>query len=95
MLCWRSVSESGWERILSSFANKISLYGIYECLRPIAKQSNHDAKPNIVDALLMLILAQVYPQYGTIHFGIVYQYWFCGSHSVLFMYVLLCYYIVL
>jgi len=36
-------------------------------------QSNHDAKPNIVDAWLMLILWQAYLQYGTSDFGIVYQ----------------------
>jgi hypothetical protein len=52
-------------------------------------------EPIIVDAQLMLILPRAYPQYGTIHFGIVYQYWSCGCRSMLFMYVLLYYYIVL
>jgi len=73
MLCWHSVSESGREHIDFSFAYKGSLYVIYASLRPIAMQSNHDAKPNIVDAPLMLILPQAYPQYRTIHFCIVYQ----------------------
>jgi len=63
----------GRERIDLSIAYKGSLYVIYESLRPIAIQSNHDAKPNIVDPPLMFILPQAYPQHETIHFGIVYQ----------------------
>jgi len=73
MLCWRSVSESGREQIDFSFTYNGSLYVIYASLRPIATQSNHDTKPNIVDAPLTLILPRAYPQYGTIHFGIIYQ----------------------
>ena len=72
-LCWRVVSESGRDSIAFSFAFKGSLYVIYEFLWPIAMQSNHDAKPNIGDAPLALILPQAYVQYRTIQFGIVYQ----------------------
>jgi hypothetical protein len=39
-------------------AYKGSLYVIYESLRPLAMQSNLDAKPNIFDAPLKLILAR-------------------------------------
>jgi hypothetical protein len=72
MLCWRWVSESGRERMEFSDAYKGSLYVVYESLRPIAMQSNQDAKPIIVDPPLILILPRAYPQYGNIHFGIVY-----------------------
>jgi len=43
----------------------------------------------------MLILPQAYPQYATIHIGIVYEEWSYGSRSILFMYVLFYRYIVL
>jgi hypothetical protein len=56
-----------------SFASNGSQYVIYGSLRPIAMQSNDDAKPNIVEAPLTVILQRAYLQYGTIHFGIVYQ----------------------
>jgi len=55
ILCWRSFSESGRERVAFSFANIGNLYHIYEYLQPITTQINHDAKPKIIDALLMLI----------------------------------------
>jgi hypothetical protein len=73
MLCYRSVSESGSELIDISFAYEGILYVIHESRQPIAMQMNHDAKPNIIDTPLMLILPQAFPQYGTIHFGIVYS----------------------
>jgi len=46
-----------------SFAQKASLYHIYEWLQPIATQITNDARPEIVDAPLTLILPWVYPQY--------------------------------
>jgi len=49
------------------------LYDIFKSLQPVAMQSNYDAKPNIVDAAMTLILPRVYPQYGIIQFSIVYQ----------------------
>jgi hypothetical protein len=73
MICWLSVLESGRERNDFSFAYNGCRSVIYESLRPIAMQSNHDAKPNIVDAPLTLILPRAYSHYGTIHFRIVYQ----------------------
>jgi len=45
----------GRGRIAFSLAFKVSLYVVYESLRPIAMQSTRDAKPNIVDAALSLI----------------------------------------
>jgi len=56
---WRSVSESGRDRIDVSFAYEGSLYIIYESLRPIAMQSNLDRKANIVDTMLTLIVPRV------------------------------------
>jgi hypothetical protein len=56
-----SDSELGRECINYSFAYKDSLYVIYESLRPIGMQSDHDDKPNIIDSPLTLILPQVYP----------------------------------
>jgi hypothetical protein len=72
-LCGHSVSDSGREHIDFAFANTASLYIIYASLRPISMQRNHDGKPNIVDAPLTFILPHAYLQYGTIHFGRVYQ----------------------
>jgi hypothetical protein len=46
----------GRKHIAFSFAYKGNLYIMYECLRPIATQSNHAAKLIIVDILLTLIL---------------------------------------
>jgi hypothetical protein len=51
--------------------------------------------PNIVDTQLTLILPEMYPQYGTIQFGINYQEWCFGSCSIVFMYFFLYHYIVL
>jgi hypothetical protein len=72
MLCGHSVSESGLERIDFPSVYTGSRYVIYESQQPIAMHSNPDAKPGVA-ALLSLILPWAYPQYGTIHFGIVYQ----------------------
>ena len=58
-------------------------------------QRSSDAKPNVVDTVLLLILPRAYPQVRTIYSGTVFQQWSCNSHSVLFMYVVLYYYIVL
>jgi hypothetical protein len=55
-----------------SFASNGSQFVIYGSLQPIAMQSNDGAKPNIVEALLTVILPRAYLQYGTIHFGLVY-----------------------
>jgi hypothetical protein len=63
----------GRERINFSFAYIGSLNIVYESLGRIAMQINHDAKPNIMDTPLSLILPRAYPQYGTVHFDIVYQ----------------------
>jgi hypothetical protein len=71
--CWHSLEESGRERIDFSFADTGSLYVIFESLWSIAMQSNHDAKPNIVDTSFTFISPRVYPQYGTIHFGVLYE----------------------
>jgi len=55
---WHSIDaqfQNGAQSIAFSFAYKGSLYIIYECLQPIARQINQDANPNIVDAPLTLI----------------------------------------
>ena len=73
MLDWRSVSESGGECFAVSCGYQGMLYVVYESLRPIAMQSNDEAKPNIFDALLTLILPRAYPQCGTLHICIIYE----------------------
>jgi hypothetical protein len=83
------------ERVASTCAYTGSLVVLYEYLGLVTLLSNHDAKPNIVDAPLMLILPQADLQHRTVLFGIVYQSWSWGSCSVQFMYVQLYCYIVL
>jgi len=56
MLCWRSFSEWGRECVALSFAYKGGEYRIFEWPHPIAPQITQDAWPNIVDAMLTLIL---------------------------------------
>ena len=55
MLGWRSCSWWGRQRVASSVAYNGGQYPIYDCLQPIATQITRDARPTIVDALLMLI----------------------------------------
>jgi len=63
MLCWRSISEWGREREARSFADQASQYHMWEWSLPIATHITNDARPNMVDGPLMLILPWVYPQY--------------------------------
>jgi len=54
-LHWHSFSRWGRECVAFSFANKGGQYVFYEYLQPIATQITQDARPEIVDAPLMLI----------------------------------------
>jgi len=51
------------EREACPFAYEASQYCIYEWSQPITTQITNDARPKIVDTLLMLILPWAYPQY--------------------------------
>jgi len=72
-LWWRSFPEWGRECVALSFAYKAIQYRIVEWPRLIATWITNDARPNIFDAPLMLILPWAYPQYVIIWFGIVYH----------------------
>jgi len=63
MLCWCSFSDLGREHVTLSCAYTASRYLMYEWPQPIGTQITHDARPNIVYALLTLMLPWVYPQY--------------------------------
>jgi len=54
-LSWRSFSRWGRECVTSSFAFKEGQYLSYDYLQPIATQITQDARPKIVDPVLMLI----------------------------------------
>jgi len=73
MLCWCSFSNDSWDVINSIFAHKGGQYCDYEYEQPDHVLITWLARPELVDALLMLILAQVYPQYAMMSFGIVYR----------------------
>jgi hypothetical protein len=51
-----SFSEWGREFFTLSFAQKCSLYLIYEHLHPIAPQITQEARPKIIDSPLTLIV---------------------------------------
>jgi hypothetical protein len=65
-LHWRSMTRWGTERVGSQYWDYIWQWLIHFSLTRLTG-------PIIVDSPLMLSLPWAYPQYGTIHFGIVYR----------------------
>jgi hypothetical protein len=94
-LHWRSFSWWGRERFTVCFAYKSSQYFISGETQPVALHIIQDTLPTIMDALLMLVLPRVYPQYAVIWFDIVHHSHLFGSPSIVFIYFHLDHFIVL